>query len=255
MSKDKFLIAAHCALKAGESAIVRCLHPILNCSFVLGESSTFRCSESVQTDFPVKGQLIHPYYTDKEDINPFEHALLQIDSDFVDFEPALLPKNDDEMYSLMEEGACVAFGYGRSFDGHGLYFRGGPVLVIPDRSLGFEMVQITRRSHFKVQGGDSGGGVFCRNNNYENPDQWIRIATISHGGSDIGVAAPLSLPIVNWIKEHLETELSPILTELEHYRKLLIETSRQIDILREQIKQLKESQNSNQGRSLSTDRR
>ena len=218
ISTDKFLTAGHCTVRAGESAIVRCSYsaPTLSCSVVLGESTVVRCSESGQREWPVKGQLIHPDYT--KGISSFEHALLQVDSDFVDFEPALLPKNDDEIYSLMETGECGVFGYGRDSLGNRGYLIGGPVLVVPDRSLGFEMIRISSRSVPKVQKGDSGGGIFCRNNSKENHGKWIRIATVSHAhtaGKSIAAAAPFSQSIVNWIERHLDTELPPIPQLLE----------------------------------------
>ena len=187
VSKNKLLTAGYCALKADEDAVVR-------------------CSDQDQRELLVKGQLVHPLYT--EGVSPFDQALLQVESDFFTFEPALLPKNDSEIYSLME-GECAAFGYGLdSFKNSGS-FLGTPVLVDINSSLGFEIGVIG--SLFPVEKGDRSGGLFCRNNSRDKQDKWIRVATLSQisdiDGERVALAAPLVRPIVNWIERYLEEEL------------------------------------------------
>ena len=191
IGKDKLLTAGHCAVKAGETAVVRC--PNLD-----------------QREWLVKGQLIHPLYPGIEKSSPFDHALLQVESDFLNFKPAPLPQNDEEMYSLLE-GECAIFGYGLDFFGNSGTLLSAPILAGSNSSLSFEMF-VTIGGPSYVEEGDSGGGLFCRDS---NPDsKWIRIATLSQisdlDGKRIMIAAPLSRPIINWIERSLETELPPV---------------------------------------------
>ena len=191
VGKDKFLTAGHCAVKAGETAVVR-------------------CPNQDQREWLVKGQLIHPLYPGIDESSPFDHALLQVESDFLNFEPVRLPQNDEEMYSLLE-GECAIFGYGLDSFGNSGTLLGAPISADHNSSLGFEIFGAIGGPSY-AEGGDSGGGLFCRDSNLDS--KWVRIATLSQisdlNGQRITAAAPLSRPIVNWIERSLETEFPPV---------------------------------------------
>ena len=188
VGRDKLLTTAHCAPMIDETVIIRCRN---------------------QREMIVKGYLAHPRYRHSK-AKPFDHALLQTESDF-SLTKVRLPKNGRETQVLAEHGNCAIFGYGLNSGRENPSLFGGPVDLALNSSLGFPLAVFGKFS--KIDNGDSGGGLFCLLPGYApHPEHWIRTATLSQSGhfpegAEVGTAALLFDPILEWIRKSIDEDL------------------------------------------------
>ena len=200
VARDKILTAAHCVLppKADETVFVRCQDQ--------NQSKMVR----------VKGYAAHPLfpvYPVEQESSPYDHALLQVDSDF-DLErlgKIRLPKSKGEAMVLAAQGNCAIFGYGVNSKGEAFSLSGGPVKPVINSSLGFPLAVFDGPA--MVGTGDSGGGLFCLPHGKTGPDNWIQTAVLSQtfrltkGAPDMGTAALLSDSVLAWIEKFIDGDL------------------------------------------------
>ena len=163
-----------------------------NCEDVAGVYTTnIFCTHPNLTKYNVVTKIIHPNYTDSG--NPYDQALLQIEGN-IPFHPVSLPKNADEINTLLEK-KCAIFGYGLNDNRKPGVLSGIPA-QFNNGFFGENMVGLGPLTY--PTPGDGGAGLLCWE---EQQKKWIRVGTISQT-SKVGIAnAALLSPSLSWILE------------------------------------------------------
>ena len=198
VARDKILTAAHCVL------------------LPKAETVTVHCQG--QREMMVKGYSVYPLFrlpSGKLQPTPYDHALLQTESDFdlanmTNLRKVRLPKSGREAEDLLEKGDCAIFGYGVNSKGKSSSLLGGSVK--PEFSSSFDFPLAVFEGPSMPGVGDSGGGLFCLPSGKTHPDNRTRIATVSQTvyfltGKTVGVAALFSDSILEWIERAIDKDL------------------------------------------------
>ena len=166
LSRDRIKTAAHCGSIADQKSAGQ-YTILISCPNGEGRIAISRQvhPNSVWGDWPLKHDI----------------ATLQVEEPF-NITPMKYVKSEEEVNEFLKNAECAIFGYGRNAQGYGGILLGAkakfsknvPQPIIKAQKENMVNIVVLKPSS-QVGGGDSGGGLHCRNNNGE----WVNVGTIT----------------------------------------------------------------------------